>query len=132
MSAKILPKGRRVGLFASRKIKTNHLASSWIGGSGSRCRWSSSNASPAKNAAHGKAPAGGWTTLRVLGLAAATGIAAHYAATKAAESRRVRERAYSNPVKLGGQPVYASIKEMEAVSKPLTSRCATTLDTEIS
>jgi hypothetical protein len=72
--------------------------------------------------------------LRVLGLAAATGIAAHYAATKAAESRRVRERerAYSNPVKLGGQPVYASIKEMEAVSKPLTSRRATTLDTEIS
>jgi hypothetical protein len=45
-----------------------------------------------------------------------TAFAGHYVATKAAELRRLKEKAYSNPAKLGGQPVYANITEMEAVS----------------
>jgi hypothetical protein len=118
MSAQILPKGCRLGLFASRKTKSNNLTSTppWMGNSGYRRRWNSSNASPAKRAPHGKAPPRGWSTWGVVGLAAATGIASYGAASKAAESRRLKGKAYSSPAKLGGQPVYANIKEMEGVS----------------
>lgn len=115
MSVQIIPKGGRLGLFAARKIKTNSLTSlpRWVDGSGSRCRWNSSNASPAKKSPDGRASTKGWTTLQVLGLSAIGLMAGFYFGTETTESTKM---AYSNPAKLGGQPVYARIKQMEAVS----------------
>jgi hypothetical protein len=65
----------------------------------------------------GRAPGRGWTSFRVLALAAVTGIVGYYVATRNAESERLKEKSYSNPSKFGGEPIYASITEMEAVSK---------------
>lgn len=116
MSAKFLPKGgRRLELFASRSPRTNSVASTprWMCGSGAGRRWNSSNSPSAKRVPDGKGPRIGWATYAALGLAVAAswGVYSTYS-----EAARLKERAYSNPAKLGGHPVYANIKEMTAVS----------------
>lgn len=119
MSAQVVPKGGRLAIFACRKTKSNSLASTprWVQSPTSGCRWNSSFSSAGKRRLDGRAPGRGWTTFRVLGLAAVTSIAGYYVAMRDAESKRLKEKSYSNRSKFGGEPIYASITEMEAVSK---------------
>jgi D-lactate dehydrogenase (cytochrome) len=58
---------------------------------------------------------GGWTTLRVWGFAAATGILTYSFASKQAGEKKLKAKEYSNPSKFS-EPKYANIKSMEAVS----------------
>lgn len=114
MSAKFLPKGgRRLGLFASRNSRTNNPAQPWMCGSGSGRRWHSSNSPSAKRVPDVKGPRVGWATYAALGVAV---VASWTAYSTYSDAARLKERAYSNPAKLGGQPVYANIKDMTAVS----------------
>jgi hypothetical protein len=43
-------------------------------------------------------------------------VGGYYVATTTSAARARSDKAYNNPAKLGGEPVYATIKEMEAVS----------------
>jgi len=63
----------------------------------------------------------GWSTWKVVTIAAATGVLAHVLARSDAEIRRVKEREYSSPGKFSG-PKYASLVDMEAVSHSLSPR----------
>lgn len=66
----------------------------------------------------GRGARGGWTTLRVLGLAAATGFLAYSFAAKRAEDSKSEDMAYSSLSKFS-KPKYANIKAMEAAIKEI-------------
>lgn len=63
-----------------------------------------------------RAAANRWTTFQVLSLVAAAGCLTYYIATVQSQLGRVKEKDYSNPAKFGGQPKYANLNDMEAVS----------------
>ena len=66
----------------------------------------------AKGSRNGRA---GWTTIRVLGLATATGILSYTFASKRAGDEKTKAKEYSNPSKFS-EPNYANVKSLEAVS----------------
>jgi gamma-glutamyl:cysteine ligase YbdK (ATP-grasp superfamily) len=61
-------------------------------------------------------PRQGWSTLQLLGLAAATGLLGTVVAVQQARALQLKERNYAHPEKFK-KPQYASIHDLEAVSR---------------